>query len=87
MALKLEVEYDNYDDENETYTTLEETDVILTLEGHGILVPVSMFDGRHATYQLPEGATEDDLIQALEGCDWCYTGITEVAPEDGPGVS
>ena len=80
--MKLEVEFDNCVDDGDTYVALTKADVVLKLEGHGALAPISMFDGRHATYELPEGTTEDDLIEALDGCSWCFTGITEVKPEE-----
>lgn len=85
MGLKLEVEFDNYDEED-GYTKLKASDVVLDLNGV-TLVPVSMFDGRHATYDLPDGASEDDLIEALEKSSWCYTGISEAEPDEPGGPS
>ena len=82
--MKIEVEFDNYDADEDSYTALSAVDVVLKLKGWSI-VPVSMFAGRHATYELPEGASEEDLIEALETCNWSYTGLTEVGPE-GPGM-
>lgn len=83
--MKLEVEFDNYDESRDTYIPLRKADVVLNLEGHGAIVPVSMFDNRHATYELPEGATEEDLVAALETCSWSFTGISDV--RDDPEMS
>lgn len=83
--MKLEVEFDNHDGDTDQYFTLRASDLVLDAGVHGTLVPISMFDGRHATYNLPDGMTEDDLVEALEKCSWCYTQISDVGPE-GPGL-
>ena len=75
--MKLEVEFDNQIDDD--YVKLHAPDLIVKVPGHPILVPTSVFAGRHATYELPDGMKEDAFIEALENLDWCYTQLSEVA--------
>lgn len=78
--MRFEVEYDTaFEDEHHFLIPSEVP--LLGVE------PVSIVDGKIATYEFGPEVSEEEIFEALDESDWCFSGAGQVSePEETPGL-
>lgn len=75
--MKIEITYDNEQD-GKAFLLKSDDLIILNVK------PFEVREGRIATYVFPELISEDDVIEALDKFQWCFTGLSEIKDSPTP---
>lgn len=74
--MRFEVEYDTAFEDEQHFLIPSEVP-LLGVE------PVSIVDGKIATYEFSPEVSEEEIFEALDQSNWCFVGATEVADPEG----